>query len=226
MRKGILFLLALLTVGCSMLKSKPVEPLSDVYNHGLTRLAEGDFPGADRAFRESASRCESGMKGRRALLFLALLAQDPRNPDANPDSAAVMAERLLNLPGNTLDETLEAEALYLGALHLGADPELRLDPAAPGLAVRFGDCDEPFPPRVDRPLPQLDPAALVASETEDAETGGLAAQNQTLRLDLTRQRLIVDSLLAELDTLQVELTRIRGLLRRPDTSSVWRPAGQ
>ena len=113
-------------------------------------MADGDFAGAEQAFRDAASRCESGSDGRRALLFLSFLALDPRNPTAHPDSAALMAARFLNLPGNTREETLEAEALYITALDYGADPELRIDPANPGFAVRFGDCDQPFPPRDDQ----------------------------------------------------------------------------
>lgn len=223
MRAGVLFVFAVSLVGCSMLQKGPVEPVPDAYHTALARLSEGDFHGADRAFRESASRCTSGANGRRSLLFLALLAQDPRNPGANPDSAALMAERMLNLPDNTLDQTLEAEALYLGALGLGADPALHLDPASPGFAVRFGSCDEPFPARVSRPLPQLESQAPTVTEPQEDEDEGLAVLNQALRLDGRRLNLTIDSLRAELEAAQGELDRIRGLLRRPDTSSVRSP---
>ncbi|MCK5651804.1 MAG: hypothetical protein KAJ42_10520, partial [Gemmatimonadetes bacterium] len=127
---------------------EPAPP--SVFDAGLALMADGDFAGAEMDFRDAATRCESGSDGRRALLFLSFLALDPRNPTAHPDSAALMAARFLNLPGKNREETLEAEALYITALDHGADPELRIDPADPGFAVRFGACDQPFPPRTFR----------------------------------------------------------------------------
>jgi hypothetical protein len=154
---GIILVFSLLSLaGCSVLEpvAEPAGP--SVFDVGLARLADGDFAGAEQTFRDAASRCESGSDGRRALLFLSFLALDPRNPAAHPDSAALMAVRFLNLPNKTLEETLEAEVLYLTALDYGANPELQIDPENPGFAVRFGDCDQPFPPIVDRPLPILE----------------------------------------------------------------------
>ena len=99
----------LLFVGCSYLEpvGEPAPP--SVFDSGLALMANGDFAGAETAFRDAASRCESGSEGRRALLFLSFLALDPRNPAAHPDSAALMAARYLNLPGNTQEEVLEAD---------------------------------------------------------------------------------------------------------------------
>ena len=139
---GIVAFSLLLVGGCSYLDPVPEPPGPSVFDIGLAQMADGDFAAAEMAFRDAASRCESGSDGRHALLFLTFLALDPRNPAAHPDSAALMAARFLNLPGNTREETLEAEALYVTALDYGADPELRIDPVNPGFAVRFGACDQ------------------------------------------------------------------------------------
>jgi hypothetical protein len=228
----IILVMAFSMTGCSLLKGKPGPPVSEPYRLGLLRLADGDFAGADRAFRESASRCESGREGRRALLFLSFLAQDPRNPEAQPDSAALLAARFLNLPNKTPDEALEAEALYVAALDRGADPDLRIDPAAPGLAVRFGGCDEPFPPREVRPLPVLDSPTFLLLQSIDAERSALMDQNQALRLEaeelgltVEESGLTIEELRLTVEELQAELERIRALLRLPDTSTVRLPSG-
>jgi hypothetical protein len=186
-------------------------------------LANGDFTGAELAFRDAASRCESGSDGRRALLFLSILSLDPRNTAAHPDSAALMAARFLNLPSNTREEVLEAEALYIAALDYGADPELRIDPVNPGFAVRFGDCDQPFPPRDDRPLPTLESSTSGRLRSLDEERDALTQENQELRYTVRRLRTASDSLQARVEALEAELGRIRQLIRLPDTTAVRRP---
>ncbi|MBT8397153.1 MAG: hypothetical protein KJN92_09310, partial [Gemmatimonadetes bacterium] len=213
-----LFLLA----GCSFLEPAREPAAPSVFDSGLALMAGGDFAGAELAFRRAASRCESGADGRRALLFLSFLALDPRNPTAQPDSAALMAARFLNLPGNTRQETLEAEALYITALDYGADPELRVNPENPGFAVRFGDCDQPFPPRDVRPLPTLDNPTSGLLKSLDEERGTLAQENQGLRYTVRQLRRASDSLQAGVDSLEAELARIRQIIRLPDTS-VTRP---
>jgi hypothetical protein len=157
------------------------------------------------------------------MLFLSILALDPRNPAAHPDSAALMAARVLNLPANSQEDILEAEALYITSLDYGADPELRIDPADPGLAVRFGDCDQPFPPRIVRPLPVLDSPTSGLLKSLDDERGTLTQENQRLSYTVRRLRQVSDSLQAQVDTLQAELARIRQLIRLPDTAIVRPP---
>jgi hypothetical protein len=220
---GLVFFLLLL-VGCSMLQPVPgPEPAApSVFDAGIALMAGGDFSGAELAFRDAASRCESGAEGKRALLFLSFLALDPRNPAAHPDSAALMAARFLNLPNTSQDEILEAEALYVTALDYGADPELRVDPVDPGFAVRFGDCDQPFPPRVSRPLPALESPTSGLLRSLDEERGTLTEQNQQLRYTVRRLRTTSDSLQTQVDSLMAELERIRQLIRLPDTSAVRR----
>ena len=90
--------LAISAAGCGVLRRGGESSGVSPYTIGVLRMTDGEFSDADRAFRESASRCESGWEGRRALLFLSLLSLDPRNPHADPDSAAIMAARVLSLP--------------------------------------------------------------------------------------------------------------------------------
>jgi hypothetical protein len=186
-------------------------------------MANGDFDAADQAFRQSASRCESGLDGRHSLLFLSILALDPRNPAAEPDSALLMAERFLNLPGNTREEMLQGEAVYVTALDYGADPETRVDQTNPGFAVRFGDCDQPFPARDRRPLPAVEESMLGRMQSLDEERGTLSEENQQLRWRIGQLRRTGDSLQAQVDTLEAELGRIRQLIRLPDTLRTRRP---
>lgn len=204
---GIFFSTAL---GCSWMGKGLDPPPYSPYQEGVLALAEGDFDAADRAFRESASVCESGREGRRALLFLSLLALDPRNPDASPDSASLMAVRFLQLPYTARDENLEAEGLYVAALDRGADPELRPDPGNSALALRFERCGELFPPMEARPLPELERPTAGVIQGLDAERRALQAENATLQQTVRE--------------LQAELERIRGLLRRPDTAGVRSPS--
>ena len=134
-----------------------------------------------------------------------------------------MAARFLNLPGRGREETLEAEALYVTALDHGADPELRVDPVNPGFAVRFGNCDQPFPPRDDRPLPILEGSTWGLLKSMDEERGTLAEENQGLRYTVRQLRRASDSLQIQVDSLEAELARIRQLMRIPDTMIVRPP---
>jgi len=190
--------------GCSWVGSGATPPPSSPYQKGVLRLAEGDFEAATEAFRESAASCESGRQGRRAILFLALLELDPRNPEGDPDSAALMAGSFLQLPNVPRDEVLEAEGLYLAALDQGADPALRPDPETSGLAPRFERCGEPVPIWSARELPVLERPTSGVVQGLEAERAALRARNEALQQTV--------------EELQAELERIRGLLRRPDTA--------
>ena len=207
----VLGILSLLALGCSWMGGKAGPPPTSPYQDGLLLLAEGDFEGANEAFRESAASCESGREGRRAILFLSFLELDPRNPNAHPDSAALMAMRFLFLPISPPAEALQAEGLYVAALDRGADPGLRPDPNAPGFAIRFERCGEPAPSGEEPPLPVLDRPTSSVLQNLAAERTALSARNEAL------QRTV--------EELQEELERIRGLMKLPDTTLVRRPSG-
>jgi hypothetical protein len=166
-------------------------------------LSEGRFAAADSAFRESAARCASGSEGRRALLFLALLHQDPRNPGAVPDTAALMAGRVLHLPDATPEDRLQAEALWVSAVERGADPELRPDLDAEGWAPRFQHCGVALAPQEDMEVSYPEVPASGGIVDLQEERDALAGQNQKLARTVAE--------------LQAELERIRKLLTRPDT---------
>lgn len=207
----VLGILSLIAFGCSWMGGRAGPSSTSPYENGLSLLAEGDFEGADEAFRESAASCESGREGRRAILFLSLLELDPRNPNAHPDSAALMAMRFLFLPLSPPAEALQAEGLYVAALDRGADPGLRPDPESPGFAIRFERCGEPVPSGEEPPLPVLDRPTSSLLQRLDAERSSLTARNEAL------QRTV--------EELQAELERIRGLMKLPDTTRVRRPSG-
>lgn len=198
----VLGVLSLFALGCSWIGGPAESSASSPYQNGVLRLATGDFGAAALAFRESASSCESGREGRQALLFLSLLELDPRNPDAHPDSAALMAVRFLSLPSTLPEEMLRAEGMYLAALDRGADPELRPDPETGTLALRFERCGEPPSLEQDLALPVLDLPTSGVLQNLDAENRAL-------------QRTV--------EELQAELERIRGLLKLPDTTAVRLP---
>ena len=206
-----LLAMAIFVAGCSVLWRGGGPSGVSPYTVGVLRMTDGEFADAERAFRESASRCESGWEGRRALLFLSLLAMDPRNPHADPDSAAMMAARVLFLPGTGPSEALEAEGLYVAALDRGADPGLRPEPSESDFALRFERCGYPVPKGDEGVLPALDSTTVLVVPTLDVEKRVLMDQNGAL------QRTI--------EELQAELERIRGLLSFPDTGSVHLPSG-
>ncbi|MEQ8329392.1 MAG: hypothetical protein RH859_02900 [Longimicrobiales bacterium] len=163
----------------------------------------GHFASADSTLRNAASPCASSPGGRRALLLLALLHQDPRNPLADPDTAALMAARYLHLPGTPDHERRLAEGLYVVALDQGADPGLRPDPAAPGPGLGAGGClgDGPDAP-VSLPVLSTRPRALQVRDLT-LRVDSLGAVNGALR--------------GRVDALEAELDRIRRLLQATDT---------
>lgn len=212
LRAGVLYLAVGVTLqGCGTAFGGLFSPGVTPYQTGVLQLSEGQFAAADSAFRDAASRCESGREGRRALLFLALLHQDPRNPEPLPDTAALMAGRVLQLPDAPAEDRLEAEALWVSALERGADPELRPDPGSPGFAPHFRDCRDSLPPRELGEVPYPDVTASSDVRGLRRERDALAGQNERLARTVAE--------------LQAELDRIRKLLTGPDTAGVRRPQG-
>lgn len=203
--------------GCSLLpwSGEGLEPEPEPeppYIRAATLLEAGRYEAAAAALREVASRCESGERGRHALLLLAALDLDPRNAEAEPDSAALMAARFLYLPGLPVAERPLGETLYVLALDRGGDPDLRPTEGEGGLAERFSDCGEPVSGRVVT-LPVLPTSqegeSIVELEAERdsavARATELASENEALE--------------ARVAELEAELERIRRILRaRPDTT--------
>lgn len=221
---ALAILLPLLVLyGCAGLGLGREEPSGDEDQRLETAavLVEvGSWDRAERLLRQLASRCENGEEGRRSMLLLTSLLLDPRNPSAIPDSAALMASRYLGLPDAAPLGRPLAEALYVLALELGADPGLRPGPHAGvgALATRFSDCGAS--PGSEGPLllPTLErePLArrLVALRHE---RDSLAAREPPEDGQLRARNRVLEGRVAELEA---ELERIRGILRGRDTTSL------
>ena len=191
------------------------------FQGALQLLQRQDVIAAERVFRQIASSCESGEEGRRSLLLMSALWLD-QHPRAHPDSAAILAARFLSLPDADLLERTMARTIYLLALDMGADPDLR--PARvegpDALALTFEDCDQPRAPLIVA-LPTLDREPLirlvqrleaerdsVSRRANGAEQGSAALQKRVQELE------------AELQSARAEIERIRRLLGGRDTTTV------
>jgi hypothetical protein len=205
-------------------------PRNDILVRAVDLVESGAFAEADSVLREVASACENGENGKRALMLLAALSLDPRNRDANPDSAALLAARYLFLPDIDPAERLVAESIYALALDFGASPTLRpARTSGPGrFALRFSDCSSAPASLSDplTPLPMLgresratslrvllaERDSLLARISQSEEEAALAGRrSKDLEDELRRVQ-------AELQTAQAELQRIRRLLGAPDTT--------
>lgn len=218
---------ALLLSGCAWLGAARPEPAPgpSAYERGLGHLTLREWDAADAALREAAGRCENGEVGRRALALLSTVWLEPENPAAHPDSAAVLAARVLQLPDADPVERAFARSLYFMALELGADPYLRPElteaPGAP--ALRFSDCGAPVP-RTPPPLPVLGREALAATVHRlEGEREALSAKVSQLDQGSAALQRRIRDLEAELQTATSELERVRRLLAGPDTTRAGPP---
>jgi hypothetical protein len=214
-RPGTSLVLAsvLLFPACRLGTGASVEPVPipavNELERGTVLLASGAFGSAETVLRQIASSCESGADGRRAILLLAALRLDPRNPAAHPDSAAAYATSYLALSDHEPSERPLAESLYLMALDRGAVPGPR--PAVPGgVATRFSDCDAPEPPVLaPLALPTLGREPMVTIEAR------LRAQRDTLATRAAQLGDRNEALEQRVRELEAELQRIRRLLGGP-----------
>ena len=123
----VLTIMAVSALGCSVMGrfggSSPVSP----YMVGVVRLADGDFASAEQAFRESASSCESGREGRRALLFLSLTGLGARpsvdcSDEARVSSASIGARLRLPSPCVSLSLTVVSSRPALETIRTEGKP--------------------------------------------------------------------------------------------------------
>lgn len=178
------------------------------FDHGMAHLAHASFPAADSALRAVASRCDNGDDRGAALLLLASLHQDPRNREAHPDSAALMAARYLYLPSGSDENRRLAEGLYVQALDRGGNPGLRPEPGfralAPGVGCgRSATEVDGVPPT----LPVLpDPSYARRLGEAQRRLDSLSAVHRANR--------------ARLQEVETELARLKRLLQIPDSLNV------
>ncbi|MDT8368836.1 MAG: hypothetical protein RQ745_06485 [Longimicrobiales bacterium] len=193
-----------LTAGCAGLFPSGPSPVESRFQAGTRALESGEWEQAREALAEVASRCESGERGRGAILLLSTLELDARNPDADPARAASFAVRYLMLPDAPNEGHAIARTLYVLAIDQGAPADLD---AELGTAPRFSDCEQPVD-SVDRsalPVHPGTPAALVLDSLRaerDAHQSRAAALADTLQT--VRSRVV---------ELEAEIERIRDLLK-------------
>ena len=175
---------------------------------GALALRRGEFVQAREALVEVRRTCGDARLGRQALLLIAALEVDPRNPTGDPDHAAALAGYWLSRPETFPWMRPLAETLYLQALRAGGRP--------------FSGSGEPLPDAQD--LLAMARPAEGASETCDASDwqvlgggappelsgrprgGGPPGQGRGLREDNARLR-------EQVARLEAEIQRIRETLR-------------
>jgi hypothetical protein len=89
---------------------------------GALALRRGEFVRARDALVEVRRTCGDARLGRQALLLIAALETDPRNPSGDPDRAAALAGHWLTRPETFPWTRPVAETIYLHALRAGGKP--------------------------------------------------------------------------------------------------------
>ena len=89
---------------------------------GALALRHGEFGRAREALVEVRRTCGEARLGRQAVLLIAALEADPRNPSGDPDRAAALAGHWLTRPETFPWTRPVAETIYLHALRAGGKP--------------------------------------------------------------------------------------------------------
>ena len=112
-----------LVVGCATLKA-PLESSGEKrFEDALAALARGDYRSAHEGFSWVAQNERDDDHGRRALLILAALELDPRNPERRIASGTDVAASYLALTERPAWTNPLAQTMYLLGLELGAAEE-------------------------------------------------------------------------------------------------------
>ncbi|HET6340945.1 MAG TPA: hypothetical protein VFG78_02045 [Gemmatimonadota bacterium] len=89
---------------------------------GALALRRGEFDQAREALANVRRTCGESRLGRQALLLIAALEADPRNPAGDPDRAAALAGHWLTHPETFPWTRPVAETIYLHAVRAGGTP--------------------------------------------------------------------------------------------------------
>lgn len=121
---------ALLMAGCATIKPRQQPDGDQRFKNGLAALTAGNFPGARSEFSWLSEHNADELVGQRALLILAALEMDPRNPERHSDVGSDLAAGFLQK--GTRDTWVDpvAQTLYLLGLELGAEERAAQQPQA------------------------------------------------------------------------------------------------
>jgi hypothetical protein len=190
MRRATLLVAAatLLLIGCATLTSVLHSSEEGRFNAGVNALANGDFTKAHAEFSWIAQHYADKSIGQRALLILAAMELDPRNPARRVNVGADLAASFLRLPEREAWVDPVAQTLYLLGLELGTAQQERA-------------AEQREQERKSRDLPKL-PGPTVTAKLESAEKE---------RDDLAKRVAALEQQLAEKER---ELERIRKTIKR------------
>ncbi len=205
-----------ITPALAGLDLEPVETeIEKEFVRGLVSLKLGDYEQAREAISHVVESCHASTIGAQALLALAAIELDPRNPDRDPATARGLAERYLSLSAKPAWTEPAIETLYLLAVDLGGGTESEpiegkaVAEPAPGYApteVGLGGVPTGCEPSSDVPMVGTLLAPALTGEPVVDRLAGLERDRVRLRQQVAR----LERQLAELER---ELKRIRETLK-------------
>jgi hypothetical protein len=193
--------------GCATFAgNREPDPAGDLAA-GLEASAAEDFAGARALLLPVYRQHWASPVGQQALLALAALEVDPRNPERRPEAAAELLARYLGIEAAPEWTVPVAESLYLVALELGGEP------AAARVEADAAREAELRPEAPTRHLPQLPgptvPARLAAAGEAQDRLREERDEVQRRLQQLERQMAARDSVIRVRDQ---EIERIRRLI--------------
>jgi len=174
MRRATLLVVAvaLAAAGCATIKGRQPDR-DERFRTGLQALANGDYPRARTEFSWLAEHDANQRLGQSALLVLAALEMDPRNPQRRPEVGSDLAGQFLRLPERDAWIDPVAQTLYLLGIELGMAEERAQQEAQE---------------RPGRELPKLPgPTVTARIKTVEQERDKLAKRVATLEEQLAQK---------------------------------------
>jgi hypothetical protein len=188
--------LTVLLTSCAVLSGVSEPDAASELDRGLTALRAREYNDARRILEPLYQSSWQEPAGQRALLALAAMELDPRNPDRRLWAGADMAGRLLSIPQAAPADIPVAETLYLLAVELGAAEER---------IARADSVTQAADDRTRRPTASVlsVPARMAKLQ---AERDGLTRRNEQLQATLkTKDKELADA--------KQELERIKKTLK-------------
>ncbi len=195
-------LLALALPACATLDTVLGRPANDHFNTGIVALRRGEFAEASRELNWVIERHGNDEIGQQALLAVAALEMDPRNPQRRLPLGADLAAGYLQHKNRVDWSQPVAQTLYLLALEMGATEER--------LAQAEAEKREAERKVENGLLPTLPPT----STTVPARLRALAEERDRLAKKVEALELQVAERDKKLDEKEKELERIRKTLKR------------